>query len=106
MAFKEPVYKILECIKNEPYFLWLGKMGGDLVKRNQSLYYTYHREKGHTTEQCRVLKDHLEQLVKAGHLKEFLVDQGGGNADQGSSGRNNRPLPPPLEIIKVIPAAL
>ena len=30
-------------------------------------------KKGHTTEQCRVFKDHLEQLVKSGHLKEFVV---------------------------------
>ena len=50
-------------------------MGGDLARRNQSLYCAYHREKGHTTEQCHVLKDHLEQLVKAGHLKEFLIGQ-------------------------------
>ena len=60
MTFKEPVYKILECIKNDPYFLRPGKMGGDPVRRNQCLYYTYHREKGHTTEQCRMLEDHLE----------------------------------------------
>ena len=33
MAFKEPVYKILECIKNEPYFWWLRKMGEDLAKK-------------------------------------------------------------------------
>ena len=52
-------------------------MGGDLASRNQSLYCTYHKEKGHTTEQCRVLKDHLEQLIKAGHLKEFVIDQEG-----------------------------
>ena len=38
------------------------------------MYCTYHRDKGHTTEQCKVLKDHLEQLVKAGYLKEFVVD--------------------------------
>ena len=84
MAFKEPVYKILERIKNEPYFRWVGKMGGDLVRRNQSLYCTYHREKGHTTEQCQMLKDHLEQLEKVGHLKEFIVGQEGGNIGQGS----------------------
>ena len=54
-------------------------MGEDSARRNQSLYYTYHRENGHTTEQCHVLKDQLEQLVKAGHLKEFVVKQGGGN---------------------------
>lgn len=56
VAFKEPIYKILECIKNKPYFRWLEKMGGDSAIRNQSLYCTYHREKGHTTEQCHVLK--------------------------------------------------
>ena len=31
MAFKELVHKILEWIKNEPYFWWLSKMGGDLA---------------------------------------------------------------------------
>ena len=51
-------------------------MGGDPSRRNQNLYCTYYRDKGHTTEQCRVLKDHLGQLVKAGHLKEFVVELG------------------------------
>ena len=49
-----------------------------------------------------MLKDHLEQLVKAGHLKEFVVDQGGRNVGQGSRSRNDHALPPPLGIIKVI----
>ena len=48
-------------------------MRGDPLKRNQNMYCTYHRDKGHTTEQCRVLKDHLEQLVKARYLKEFIM---------------------------------
>ena len=54
-------------------------MGEDLTRRNQCLYYTYHKEKGHNTKQCCVLKDHLEQLVNVGHLKEFVIRQGGGN---------------------------
>ncbi|XP_050240952.1 uncharacterized protein LOC126689817 [Quercus robur] len=74
VAFKEPVHKILDRIKNESFFRWPNKMGGDPSRRNQNLYCTYHRDKGHTTEQCRVLKDHLGQLVKAGYLKEFIVD--------------------------------
>ena len=49
MAFKEPVHLILERIKHESYFCWPSKMGRDPTKRNQSLYYTYHRDKGHTT---------------------------------------------------------
>ena len=48
-------------------------MDGDPSRRNQSLYCTYHREKRHITEQCKVFKDHLEQLVKTEHLKEFMV---------------------------------
>ena len=47
---------------------------GDYSRRNQNRYCTYHWDKGHTTEQCKVLKDHLEYLVKAGYLKEFVVD--------------------------------
>ena len=50
IASKELVHKILEWIKNEPYFLWSGKMEGDPARRNQSLYCTYHREKGYTIE--------------------------------------------------------
>ena len=30
---------------------------GDPSRRNQNLYYTYYRDRGHTTEQYRVLKD-------------------------------------------------
>lgn len=44
--------------------------------------------------------------MKAGHLKEFLVDQRGGDAGQGLSGRNDCTLPPSLGIIEVILAAL
>ena len=75
VTFKEPVHRIVDRIKNESYFQWPNKMGGDPSRRNQNLYCTYHRDKGHTTEQCRVLKDHLAQLVKMGYLKEFVIDQ-------------------------------
>ena len=79
-------------------------MGGDPSRRNQNLYCTYHRDKGHTTEQCRVLKDHLGQLVKAGYLKEFVVESTGREAGQGTQQKRN-PLPPPLGVIEVIHAA-
>ncbi|XP_030958386.1 uncharacterized protein LOC115980249 [Quercus lobata] len=79
-------------------------MGGDPSRRNQNLYCTYHRDKGHTTEQCRVLKDHLGQLVKAGHLKEFVLDSGDRVAVQDTRQRGN-PLPPLVGVIEVIHAA-
>ena len=36
-------------------------MAGDLTKRNQNLYCQYHQEPRHTTEDCRNLKNHLDQ---------------------------------------------
>ena len=41
IMFKEMVHRIIDRIKNEPYFQWLNKIGGDLSKRNQNLYCTY-----------------------------------------------------------------
>ena len=102
MTFKEPVHKILERIKNEPYFQWPSKMGGDSTRRNQSLYCTYHRDKGHTTEQCRVFKNHLEQLVKSGHLKEFVVNPKGGSVGPQIMKEYTSA---PLGVIEVIHAA-
>ena len=67
--FREPVHQILMKIKNEPYFKWPNKMGGDPMKRNQSLYCQYHPDRGHTSEDCKALCEYLEQLVKVGKLK-------------------------------------
>jgi len=104
VAFKEPVHKILDWIKNEPFFRWPNKMGGDSSRRNQNLYCTYHRDKGHTTEQCQVLKDHLGQLLKAGYLKEFVVDSENRDGGHGAQQKGN-PLSPPLWVIEVIHVA-
>ena len=66
--FKEPVYQILEKIKSEPLFKWPNRMGGDVSKRNLNLYYHYHQDRGHTTKDCRTLRDHLNQLARAEKL--------------------------------------
>ena len=34
VMFKESKHKILDRIKNEPYFRWLNKMGGDPSRKN------------------------------------------------------------------------
>ena len=103
VAFKELVHMIVDRVKNKPFFRWPNKIEGDPSQRNQNLYCTYHWDKGHMTEQCRVLKDHLGQLVKAGHFKEFMVEPRNRGPELGAQQRGN-PIPLPLGIIKVIHA--
>ena len=59
VVFRELVQKVLEKVKNEPFFKWPNKMARNLVNRNQNLYCHYHQDHEHTTEDCRNLWDHL-----------------------------------------------
>uniref|UniRef100_A0A2N9G037 Integrase catalytic domain-containing protein n=1 Tax=Fagus sylvatica TaxID=28930 RepID=A0A2N9G037_FAGSY len=42
--------------------------------RESKPYFAYHREKGHLTENCRNYKGFLEELVRNGHLRQFVDD--------------------------------
>ncbi|XP_028127426.1 uncharacterized protein LOC114323931 [Camellia sinensis] len=71
-VFKEPIYRILEKIKREPFFVWPPKILGDPARRNQKLRCTYHQDREHVTQNYKALKQHLEDLVAAGHLREYI----------------------------------
>ena len=77
VVFREPVQKVLEKVRNEPFFKWPNKMAGDPVNCNQNLYCHYHQDHGRTTEDCRNFWDHLEQLVQEGRLKHLLHHSSG-----------------------------
>ncbi|CAA0840482.1 Unknown protein, partial [Striga hermonthica] len=42
------------------------------TRPRSDIYCRFHRDYGHTTENCRHLKDEIERLIRAGHLKEFV----------------------------------
>ena len=75
--FREPVHQVLEKIKNETFFKWPNKMTENPMRHNQNLYFQYHQNQGHTTEDYRNLWDHLEQLVREGKLKQLLHHSSG-----------------------------
>ena len=68
-VFREPVHQVLEKIKNKSFFKRPNKMMGNPEKRNHNLYFQYHQDHRHNTENCRSLWDHLDQLVREGKLK-------------------------------------
>ena len=80
-------------------------MMGNLEKRNHNLYCQYHQDHWHTTEDCRILWDHLDQLVREGKLKQLLHHSGGQGSQTGSESQRDIPLRPPLGTINVIFAA-
>ena len=40
--------------------------------RDQDKHCEYHEDVGHRTNDCILLKKHLDELVKEGHLKRYL----------------------------------
>ena len=72
------------------------------MNRNQNLYCQYHQDHGYTTEDCRNLWDHLEQLVREGKLKHLLHHSNGRGGQANSAFRGNVVPRPPLGTINVI----
>ena len=105
VVFREPMHQVLEKIKNEPFFKRPNKMMGNPEKRNHNLYYQYHQDHGHTTENCRSLWDHLDQLVHEGKLKQLLYHSNGQGSQANFESRRDVSSRPPLGTINVIFAA-
>ena len=78
---------------------------GNPEKRNQNLYCQYHRDHSHTTENCRSLWDHLDQLVQEGRLKQLLHHSSSLGGQTDTRPKRENPSRPPLETINVIFAA-
>ena len=72
------------------------------MKHNQNLHCQYHQDRGHTIEDYRTLKSHLEQLVKKGRLKQFLHQPNGPKGQTRSGFQGNAFSRAPLGTINVI----
>ncbi|CAA0828944.1 Unknown protein, partial [Striga hermonthica] len=51
---------------------WLKTRFTSLIRPRSDSYCRFHRDYFHTTENCRYLKDEIERLIRAEHLKEFM----------------------------------
>ncbi|XP_012829108.1 PREDICTED: uncharacterized protein LOC105950302 [Erythranthe guttata] len=48
------------------------QMKENLKRQKSEKYCEYHRDRGHTTDECFQLKQEIERLIKKGHLGEFV----------------------------------
>ncbi|XP_028056990.1 uncharacterized protein LOC114260982 [Camellia sinensis] len=79
-------------------------MLGDPAWCNQKLRCTYNQDRGHMTQNCRALKQHLEDLVASGHLQDY-IDQDEEVTEPGNPPPEPNIEHPPRLIINVIHGA-
>jgi hypothetical protein len=64
--------QVLLQIQDDPALKWPGKLRSNPAKRSKDLYCRFHRDHGHTTEDCYVLKEQIEALIRQGKLRKFV----------------------------------
>ena len=57
-------------VYKRPDLLW-----GDRSIRNQNKYCRCHKDVGHTTEECIMLKDEIEKLIRDGYLQDYVCNR-------------------------------
>ncbi|GAV71982.1 hypothetical protein CFOL_v3_15471, partial [Cephalotus follicularis] len=51
---------------------WPEKLRSPAEARDVEKYCRYHRDHGHDTEECRQLKNQIEDLIRKGHLRKYV----------------------------------
>ncbi|GAV76265.1 LOW QUALITY PROTEIN: hypothetical protein CFOL_v3_19740, partial [Cephalotus follicularis] len=73
---------------------WPEKLRTPVENRNVEKYCRYHRDHGHDTEECRQLKNQIEDLIRKGHLrcrqrcpsrKKGIEKRRGSSTDRGAT---------------------
>ncbi|XP_065626168.1 uncharacterized protein LOC136066190 [Quercus suber] len=101
-----PVDKILVQIKDEHYLKWPRPLHSSPNVRDKSKYCRFHKDHGHYTEDCRDLKEQMEELIRRGKLQKFVKkgehnkfwDENKGQ-HESSSRNNGRQSQPPQNVI-------
>ena len=101
--FVMPVDKILMQIKDEYYLRWPRPLHSSPHVRDKNKYCHFHKDHGHYTEDCRDLKEQIEELIRKGKLQKYMKKgdysnfKGGSKGQRQFSSRNDdRPHQPPL----------
>ena len=67
-----PIDKILVQIKDEHYLKWLRPLHSSLNVRDKKKYCWFHKDDGYYTEDCRDLKEQIEELIWKGKLQKYM----------------------------------
>jgi hypothetical protein len=99
-----PIDQLLMQIQEDPSLRWPGKIRSDPNSRPKNLYYRFHRDHGHLTENCMALKEKVETLIRQGKLQKYVgrPPNARPSKPQGSKERTKNPKPGPVGEIRTI----
>ena len=63
-------------LKGKDFVHWPGKITTAYDHRKPNEYCEFHQDRGHSTSDCKALRYEVIELLKIGHLKEFLSEKG------------------------------
>lgn len=90
--------KLLLVIRELPGFRWPEPIRSNLTEKDRNKKYVYHKDHGHTTETCKSLHYLIENLLKAGHLKQYIRAA----AKSGESPHDHGPRAPTAPVRAII----
>ncbi|XP_050280548.1 uncharacterized protein LOC126721541 [Quercus robur] len=99
-----PVDQILTEIRDEPSLKWPKPLHSAPGLRDKRKYCRFHKDHGHYTEDCRDLKEQIEELIRNGKLQQYVKRGDFGRYEQKSQPVNarrdeDRPQPRPQNAL-------
>ena len=67
-----PIDKILMQIKDDPALKWPKPLSSSSKRRDSKKYCCFQKGHGHYTDECRDLKELIEELIQRGKLQKFV----------------------------------
>ncbi|GMN22568.1 hypothetical protein TIFTF001_043540 [Ficus carica] len=95
--------ELIAHLKHQDFVTWPKKLSENPA-RDTSKYCEFHKDHGHNTVDCRALRAEVAELLKKGHLREFLTEKGRETYGLGGEHKERRvvqhiedtPSPPPV----------
>ena len=96
-----PINKILMQIKDEHYLKWPRPLHSSPHILDKNKYCRFHKDHGYYIEDCRDLKQQIEELIQKGKLHKYVkkgeysnLKRGNKNQNEFTSGSDDHPRQP------------
>ncbi|KAL0428243.1 UNVERIFIED_CONTAM: hypothetical protein Slati_2999100 [Sesamum latifolium] len=77
---KAPRAEILTIAEQQGIVQWPRKMKDNPKRLKSDKYCRFHKDRGHSTEDCYHLKNEIEKLIQRGYLKEYIENKPSGHS--------------------------